>query len=65
MAEDEQRELLVTIRQCQGKVMLSGYHSQLYDDTLSDWTLKEFNKANNASGAKEKRRMVECLWMNY
>ena len=65
MTEQDHRDLLELIQGVQGKVMLSGYHSQLYDDTLSDWTLKEFNKANNASGAKEKRRMVECLWMNY
>lgn len=65
MGDDDHRQLLELIQNATGKVMLSGYHSKLYDDMLADWNLKEFDKANHASGAKEKRRMVECLWMNY
>lgn len=65
MADEDHRQMLETILNVEGKVMLSGYHSELYDDLLSDWTLKEFTKANNSSGAKEKRMMTECVWMNF
>ena len=56
--------LLSTVR---GKFLLSGYHSELYDSYAAQegWTCKEFSLPNNASGAKKKRRMVECVWKNY
>jgi DNA adenine methylase len=65
MTDEDHRQLLQTIQHVEGSVMLSGYHSALYDDMLADWTLKEFVKPNNSAGGKEKRKMVECLWMNY
>jgi DNA adenine methylase len=65
MTDDDHRELLQTIQNVDGKVMLSGYHSALYDNMLADWNLKEFVKANSSAGGKEKRKMTECLWMNY
>jgi hypothetical protein len=34
MSEADHVELLRVLRTCTGKVMLSGYPSQLYDDTL-------------------------------
>ena len=65
MTNDDHRQLLETILNVEGKVMLSGYHSNLYDKMLRNWNLKEFIKANNSSGAKEKRMMTECVWMNF
>ena len=65
MTDEDHRQLLELIQNVEGKVMLSGYHSPLYDKMLADWNLKEFDKANNSAGGKAKRRMVECLWMNF
>lgn len=65
MTDADHRQLLELIQNIEGKVMLSGYHSRLYDKLLADWNLKEFTKANNSSGAKEKRIMTECVWMNF
>jgi DNA adenine methylase len=58
-------EMLDTIRQCKGKVMLSGYPSELYDTRLRGWTRHEFELPNQAAGGKQKRRMTEVVWCNF
>ena len=65
MTRAQHVELLTTIRELKGKVMLSGYASTLYDTALHDWTRHEFPIKNHASGAKEKREMIEILWCNF
>jgi DNA adenine methylase len=65
MTKQNHRELLDTLRQCKGTVMLSGYPSELYDSVLHDWTRHEFDLPNNAAGGKTKRRMIEVLWCNF
>jgi DNA adenine methylase len=65
MSEAKHRELLNVLLQCKGKVMLSGYRSELYDCALKGWTTHEFNLANNAAGGASKRRMTEVLWCNF
>lgn len=58
----DHQELLDVLRQCKGKVMLSGYPSELYDRTLADWNRHMFNLPNNAANGKEKKRETEVLW---
>jgi DNA adenine methylase len=65
MTSAEHAKLLRVLQSCKGKVMLSGYHSSLYDAALSSWRCEEFDLPNNAAGGNEKRRMTECLWMNF
>jgi DNA adenine methylase len=65
MTLEPHRELLDTVRRLQGKVMLSGYFSQMYDDALAGWQRHEFDLPNNAAGSGIKRRMTECLWCNF
>jgi DNA adenine methylase len=65
MTEQNHRDLLDTLRQCKGTVMLSGYPSELYDSVLRDWNRHEFDLPNNAAGGKTKRRMIEVLWCNF
>lgn len=65
MSEAEHAELLATIRDCQGKVMLSGYPSQMYERRLSSWNRHEFAIPNQAAGGKTKRRMTEVVWCNF
>jgi DNA adenine methylase len=65
MTDLQHSQLLELIRQCKGKVMLSGYHSPLYDRELSQWRCQQFSIDNKASSAKVKRVMTECVWMNY
>jgi DNA adenine methylase len=65
MTEADHRELLNTLRQCKGKVMLSGYPSRLYDDTLDGWNRYTFDLPNNAAPGSAKDRETEVLWCNY
>jgi DNA adenine methylase len=65
MTEDQHQEMIGTIKQCQGKVLLSGYPNELYDRELADWRHHDFEIDNKVSGAKTKPVMVERVWMNY
>ena len=65
MTEQNHRELLGVIKQCRGKVMLSGYPNALYDTELVGWRREDVHIDNKASGGKVKRQMTECLWMNF
>jgi DNA adenine methylase len=48
-----------------GFVMISGYDHEMYNDYLKGWRKVVIKIANHAAGGKEKRRMEECVWMNY
>jgi DNA adenine methylase len=65
MTEAEHVALLQVLLECRGKVMLSGYRSELYDSMLAGWNRHEFEIANHASGNVAKRTMVECVWTNF
>jgi len=65
MTENDHRELLAAIKQCQGTFMLSGYPNPLYDGELAGWRRQDFVIDNKASGGKVKRQMTESLWMNF
>jgi len=65
MAEGDHRELLGLLRQCKGKVMLSGYPSELYDRTLTGWSRHTFDLPNHAASGARKGRETEALWCNY
>jgi DNA adenine methylase len=65
MSEQDHGQLLELINGCQGKVMLSGYRSPLYDQALASWNRHDFEMANHAAGGKQKRRMTECLCCNF
>ena len=65
MSDLDHSVLLGTLKNCVGKVMLSGYASGPYDASLKDWTRHEFTLPNNAAGGKTKRTMTECLWCNF
>jgi DNA adenine methylase len=65
MGEGDHRELLELLRQCRGKVMLSGYPSSLYDAALAGWTRHTFELPNNAAGGPKKERETEVLWCNF
>lgn len=51
----------------EGRFLLSGYRSELYDTVAErfGWTRYDLEIDNKAAGGKEKRKMVECLWVNF
>jgi len=60
MTDDAHRSLAGVLRAVQGMVVLSGYHSALYDELLyPDWERTEI--AAMADGARPR---VEVLWLN-
>lgn len=67
MSEDEHDALLTDLTMIEGRFMLSGYHSHLYDHHASNlgWTCHECEIDNKASSAKEKPKRTECVWTNY
>ncbi len=65
MNESAHAELLATVQQCQGRVILSGYPNKLCDRALRDWNRHDRSIDNKVSGAKSKRIMTESLWCNY
>jgi DNA adenine methylase len=65
MTEADHRELLALLGKCEGRVILSGYPSALYDGELSAWKRHDFAVANHSASGRKKRRMTECVWCNF
>lgn len=67
MTEEQHRNLLHVLSGIEGKFILSGYESALYNSFArrNNWRREDIDIANHAAGGKSKRRMQECLWMNY
>lgn len=62
MDDKDHLDLLNTLLELEGMVMLSGYPSDLYDDTLNGWKRID-TKARISSGRGTDTR-TECLWIN-
>lgn len=58
--QQDHERLLVFLKTLKGKVVLSGYDSDLYSRHLSGWR-KECKVSHDTQGGKK----IECLWMNY
>lgn len=67
MTESDHNQLLTALAEVEGRFLLSGYRSNLYDEaaTLCGWTRHDFDMPNNAASGDSKRRMVECVWCNF
>lgn len=62
LREDEHRELAAALADCQAPVVLSGYHSPLYDALYGGWHRYErATMTGNATSAKDR---TEVLWSN-
>jgi len=67
MTERDHVRLLETLADIEGRFLLSGYRSDLYD-TFSQrcgWHRVDFQIDNKASGKRVKDVKTECVWMNY
>jgi DNA adenine methylase len=60
--DDEHRELADALLACRASVVLSGYHSPLYDDLYAGWDRIEFDVGTGQSGEWGAR--TEVLWSN-
>jgi DNA adenine methylase len=65
MTKEKHIELLELINKVKGKVLISGYDSELYRKYLAKWNFASKEIVNHSSQAKEKENRTECLWYNY
>jgi DNA adenine methylase len=67
MTTEQHRELLTLLNDIEGRFLLSGYHSALYDEWAdqNNFNCQEFKIHNHAAGGKTKRVMTECVWTNF
>jgi DNA adenine methylase len=65
MKKCDHEELLDTILQLKGKVMISSYPNALYEERLASWHRHDFKLPNNAASGVMKRAMNEVLWCNF
>lgn len=67
MTAEQHAELLTALADVEGRFLLSGYRSQLYDGFAlgCGWSRHDFEIANHAAGGDSKRRMTECVWCNF
>jgi DNA adenine methylase len=62
MSDDDHVQLLRTLQQLEGAVVLSGYPHALYDEALRDWT-RHTTSARISAGRGTGLR-TECVWLN-
>lgn len=60
MSKEEHIQLLNLLKQHKGKVIISGYDNDLYNQFLSDWNT-DFKQTTAECGVKR----TEKIWMNY
>jgi DNA adenine methylase len=60
--EAEHRELAAALADCTATVVLSGYHSPLYDELYDGWHVYE--QASMTGNAKAAKDRIEVLWAN-
>jgi len=67
MTREDHATLLDTLGGVEGRFLLSGYPSKLYQDyaTRHNWQRRMFKLPNNAAGGNNKRIMTECVYANY
>jgi DNA adenine methylase len=64
-AETQHRDMADALKGCAASVILSGYHSPLYDEVFSDWYQVEIDAhTGQANGPAETAARVEVLWSN-
>lgn len=63
-AEFHERVLRV-VNELTGKVILSGYESDLYSKRLSGWRVERHSQALASASGQKKARKIECLWSNF
>lgn len=66
VSEEAHRRLAEVLHDTPATVLLSGYHSELYDELYGDWWQREFLVTTHSSNAKKsgRNRRVEVLWAN-
>lgn len=59
MSDDDHRALAECLHSVQGMVILSGYHSPLYDELFAGWRIAEIRAKTDFN-----KETVEVLWFS-
>ncbi|EAS5032329.1 DNA adenine methylase [Salmonella enterica] len=62
MTNSEHSVLLASLKELSGMVIVCGYDSDLYNDSLSSW--KRVTRTTAANGHSGSVQRTECLWIN-
>jgi DNA adenine methylase len=62
MTDDDHRELSESLHRIEGRAVLSGYRSDLYDELFADW--RRIDAPAKLCNSSKGRRM-ESLWLNF
>ncbi|WP_196010580.1 DNA adenine methylase [Citrobacter amalonaticus] len=62
MTNNEHSALLSSLKELSGMVIVCGYDSDLYNDSLSSW--KRVSRTTSANGHSGSVQRTECLWIN-
>lgn len=65
MSTEDHIKLATILNTFNGKVVLSGYPSKLYQRLYEGWKCVRKKMPNHSSQAKKKTRRVEAIWLNY
>lgn len=65
MTEQDHIDLAESLNAIKGKVLLSGYQSQLYAKLYKNWNMGCISIVNHSSQAKTKQKRIEVVWYNY
>jgi len=63
MTTGDHLRLLETLRGCKGKVVISGYHSEVYAKELKGWNTSTFVGKSHVSNSGQSR--TEVIWKNF
>lgn len=64
-SDEDHAALLDWAVKAKGYVMLCGYSCELYESRLADWRKHSFEMAVHSGKSDVKRRVRECLWVNF
>lgn len=70
MTNEQHQETLDFVTSCKGKVIMSGYKSKTYTDSLESngfrrIDLSTYSRGSLSNGKKHDSKRTECLWVNY
>lgn len=67
MTDSDHFDLLFELSEINGRFLLSGYRSPMYDAAAErfGWRRHDFTLPNHSAGGGSKRKMVESVWTNY
>lgn len=62
LTDSGHEKLLIASKNVSGHIVLSGYDSELYNDTLTGWS--KYTKESRISAGRGTKVKTECLWIN-